>query len=262
MNETPVIDKEVKEQHEQEQKHCLNCGKELLGRYCFHCGQESDTRRFTIKSLGKQLYGNYRKFDNEFRRTFYALAVTPGKFCREYLEGKRKAYTTPIKYFFITFAVQILLFSAIKYVAESPEIDAAASIDQRTQLIVMCSAFFWAGVYTLLFRKAGYNLAENTVCMLFLSGQIRIYATILQLLLLPLSKVTASSRAITSIALVLLDITYYTFFSRQHFGEGWARTILKNLLVVALFIFIFLPLVYMDIIFEEMIEAWRTADAE
>jgi hypothetical protein len=215
-----------------------------------------------MRELASQLNASFRKFDSDFRRTFIGLALRPGAFCREYLNGKRKSYAQPIKYFFVTFAFQILLFGAIRWLSPNSEAGAAVTISQRAQMIVLCSVFFWAIAYTVLFRKSHHNLAENAVCMLFLSGQTRIYAVILQLLLLPLAQITTESRTITGLALMVLDVSYYSFFSKQHFGESWPMTILKNLLVVIAFVFLFLPVLYADVLVNALIQAWQTGALE
>ena len=78
---------------------CLNCERNLLGDYCYNCGQKSDVKPFTFRTLFNHLYQSFRKVDSEIRATFLALMLRPGDFCREYLAGRRKPYTDPVKFF-------------------------------------------------------------------------------------------------------------------------------------------------------------------
>ncbi len=88
-------------------KNCLNCGENLVGKYCYQCGQEVTVARYSMGLLLKDFYKLLIRFDSDFIRTFTALTIKPGIFIHNYLHGKRKGFISPIKYLFIILALNI-----------------------------------------------------------------------------------------------------------------------------------------------------------
>ena len=94
--------------HTQEQA-CLNCGTALLGTHCHACGQAAHVHR-TLASFFHDLLHGVFHFEGKIWRTFPMLAWQPGKLTREYIDGRRARYVSPIALFL--FSV-FLLFAAI-----------------------------------------------------------------------------------------------------------------------------------------------------
>ena len=235
---------------------CLNCEAPLLGDFCYNCGQKSDVGRFTFKTLLKHLYEAFRKFDAEVRNTFLALLTRPGEFCREYLAGRRKSFTDPFKYFFLSFAFYVALFGIIRYFSDNPEIEDATKLDLKMQLIILSSVFFWAVAYAIAFRQAGYTLAENVVCMLFLTSETRVFSAAIQLLILPLASRLEHEKIIIAIAVLIMSMIYFIYFSRRFYKESLIRTTLKNLLVFLLFLVLFVPVLFLELFIKILVEGY------
>jgi hypothetical protein len=89
---------------------CANCGVELTGRYCESCGQkrfvESD-RRFG--HLVRQLLASATDLDGRVWRSLLALLFKPGLLSREYIDGRRARWISPISLFL---AVNVIYFLA------------------------------------------------------------------------------------------------------------------------------------------------------
>jgi len=89
---------------------CTNCGTTLTGEFCHACGQkrfvESD-RRFG--HLLQQFVASATDLDGRFWRTFRALAFQPGLLSREYFEGRRASWISPVSLFL---AVSVVYFVA------------------------------------------------------------------------------------------------------------------------------------------------------
>lgn len=227
---------------------CLNCGTKLLGDFCYNCGQKSDVELFTFKTLLTYLYQSFRKFDAELRNTFIALLKNPGEFCRGYLAGKRKPYTDPVKFFFLSFVFQVTVFGFIRYVFQNPTIDeAAAKVATIVQLMILSSVLFWAIAFTIVFRRTGYNLAENTVCLLFLTSEARILSVFVQIIALPLYVYFSINGDLLDLISLAIFFVYMIYFSRQFYRENFAKVIFKNLLVIILFGILYLPIFMMEI---------------
>lgn len=87
---------------------CLNCGTPLLGTHCHQCGQAAHVHRTLLGFLHDLLHGVFH-FEGKIWRTLPMLAWKPGQLTREYIDGRRASYVSPIALFlfvvFLTFAV-------------------------------------------------------------------------------------------------------------------------------------------------------------
>lgn len=89
---------------------CTNCGTALIGEYCHACGQkrfvETD-RRFG--HLLHQFLASATDLDGRIWRTVRALLFHPGLLSREYFEGRRARWISPVSLFL---AVSVIYFVA------------------------------------------------------------------------------------------------------------------------------------------------------
>jgi hypothetical protein len=89
---------------------CANCGTTLLGEYCHACGQ----RRFveSDRGFGHLLHlfvGSITDLDGRVWRTVRALLFHPGLLSREYFEGRRARWISPVSLFL---AISVVYFLA------------------------------------------------------------------------------------------------------------------------------------------------------
>lgn len=89
---------------------CLNCGTSLLGAYCHQCGQIAHVHR-TLGAFFHDLLHRVLHFEGKIWRTLPLLIWKPGQLTREYVDGRRARYVSPIALFL--FSV-FLMFAAIK----------------------------------------------------------------------------------------------------------------------------------------------------
>ena len=115
------------------------------------------------------------------------------------------------------------------------------------QMVILISVFFWAIAYTLVYRRAGYTLAENTVCLLFVTTQSRIFSVIVQLGLLPFAGYFENELLIRGVISFIIALVYAVYFSRQFYAVSLISAILKNLLVFLVFLVMFVPLLFLEI---------------
>ncbi|WP_067737385.1 DUF3667 domain-containing protein [Novosphingobium naphthalenivorans] len=87
---------------------CLNCGTVLIGSHCHACGQAAHVHRSLGAFFHDLLHGVFH-FEGKIWRTLPLLAWRPGKLTREYIDGRRASYISPIALFlffvFLMFAV-------------------------------------------------------------------------------------------------------------------------------------------------------------
>ncbi len=87
---------------------CLNCGTPLAGSHCHNCGQAAHVHK-TIAAFSHDLLHGVFHFEGKIWRTLPLLAWQPGRLTREYIDGRRASYVSPIALFlfvvFLTFAL-------------------------------------------------------------------------------------------------------------------------------------------------------------
>ena len=87
---------------------CLNCGTALIGSHCHQCGQAAHVHK-TIAAFFHDLAHGVFHFEGKIWRTLPMLAWHPGRLTRQYIDGRRASYVSPIALFlfvvFLTFAL-------------------------------------------------------------------------------------------------------------------------------------------------------------
>ncbi|TCP36934.1 DUF3667 domain-containing protein [Sphingomonas sp. BK235] len=87
---------------------CLNCATPLIGTHCHACGQAAHVHR-TLGAFFHDLLHGVFHFEGRVWRTLPLLAWQPGRLTREYIDGRRASYVSPIALFlfgmFLMFAV-------------------------------------------------------------------------------------------------------------------------------------------------------------
>jgi uncharacterized protein DUF3667 len=89
---------------------CADCGTETIGRYCHNCGNASHVHR-TLLHLAEELLHGVWHFDSRTWRTLPLLMFRPGQLTREWCQGKRTRYVSPLAVFLFTVFVMFMLLS-------------------------------------------------------------------------------------------------------------------------------------------------------
>ena len=95
---------------ENQKLNCHACDVELTGLFCHACGQKNDDYRRSILSLVKETMASIFSLENRMWRTWAKLFTKPGQVAREYADGKRTSWTSPVR---IYLALSIILFGYI-----------------------------------------------------------------------------------------------------------------------------------------------------
>lgn len=89
---------------------CRNCGRDLHGEYCSHCGQEHVESGAPAGELFREFLKDEFHFDFRIVRTILPLLFRPGFLTAEYLAGRRVRYVPPLRmYVFISVALFALV---------------------------------------------------------------------------------------------------------------------------------------------------------
>ena len=85
---------------------CFSCHEPLNALYCGNCGQKNDDYRRPLWSLGKEAVASLTALENRIWRTWAALFFKPGLVAREYADGRRTHWSSPVRvYIFMSIAL-------------------------------------------------------------------------------------------------------------------------------------------------------------
>ncbi|MES1201360.1 MAG: DUF3667 domain-containing protein [Pseudomonadota bacterium] len=104
------------EGHKAAEGPCANCGAELTGLYCSACGQPAHVHHSLWHMVEEALHGLFH-FDTKIWRTIPKLAIRPGTLTREYIEGKRARYVSPLALFLFTVFLMFAVIATVGHVS-------------------------------------------------------------------------------------------------------------------------------------------------
>jgi hypothetical protein len=100
--------------------HCENCGAELQGHWCAHCGQPAIDYRRSFRHVIADLLDEFLNWDSKFFATIALLIFKPWRLTNEFLAGKRVRYANPLRLYLLA---SILFFFAVNYGAKGIHFD-------------------------------------------------------------------------------------------------------------------------------------------
>jgi len=89
---------------------CFSCGEKMSGVFCYACGNKNDNYRRSIWSLGAELFASLTAFEGRIWRSLRSLIFKPGQMAREFSDGARQKWTSPIRLYLAT---SLLLFGYV-----------------------------------------------------------------------------------------------------------------------------------------------------
>jgi hypothetical protein len=110
--------------------HCANCGRRLEGRYCAECGQKAAELNPTLHEFLHDFTHELLHVDGKIFRSVQFLLTQPGLLTREYFEGRRSRYITPIRLYLI-FSV---LFFAVSAIGSSMNVNMNITAADRAEM--------------------------------------------------------------------------------------------------------------------------------
>lgn len=95
------------------EKNCLNCGTEVIGRFCHNCGQPNIEPKETVWQLINHFFADITHFDGKIFNSLRLVILKPGFLSRQYIHGKRMSYLNPIRMYLFVSAIFFLIFFSI-----------------------------------------------------------------------------------------------------------------------------------------------------
>ncbi len=116
---------------------CSDCGRPVTENFCANCGQPTHVHR-TLLHLGEELLHGVMHFDARIWRTLPLLALNPGRLTREWVEGKRTRYVSPLALFLFTVFLMFFILSFAPH--REPEAPIVGRIAEQRQELVAAEA--------------------------------------------------------------------------------------------------------------------------
>ena len=88
---------------------CLNCGVPLAGAFCSQCGQRDIPPYPSVRDLVIDAFWELSGWDGRFASTVRALVQRPGMLTREFLEGRRARYLSPLRLYLMASLVYFVV---------------------------------------------------------------------------------------------------------------------------------------------------------
>ena len=254
---------------------CIQCGHEAPGKYCANCGQKQHIARLSVKTFFTDFLSRVYGLDGAMPRTLIGLSRNPGAVIREYVRGIRGKYVGPVGYYFLLFAVYLLLFKITGVSIDDysgsedfqevfqnqlgQEAPTEVTPFQQTmrnavlgniQFFILLSFPFisWWGM--LFFRKSGYNFLENMVFSFYTQAHMVLF-NILGILLY------VSTGTKFRLLMSLFGTIYFVVAASQYFKNkiNFASVVKSLLLFVVSYISFFVSIL-LSVIFVGNIKSW------
>jgi hypothetical protein len=89
---------------------CLNCNALVNENYCSRCGQKAEVKRLSWHNLVEEVFHFFTHIEKGFLKTTTQLIIHPGRLCKDYLDGKRKAYHKPVSFLLIWITLYLFIW--------------------------------------------------------------------------------------------------------------------------------------------------------
>jgi hypothetical protein len=208
----------------------------LEGPYCQRCGQKDIDLERPLRELVADVVREAFDVDGRAARTIKALFRHPGFLTHEFLAGRRRAYTTPLRLYLVISVVSFVLIAwmasrgVLLEQGQDLEHDAAQqarfmSEDLPSLMFVLLPAF----ALLLKFVISGRLYFDHLIFSLHLHSA----TYVMLVLLIPFENLAADQplALIIQVALLSYFFAYFCMAMRRVYGTNWLGTIARVLAV-------------------------------
>lgn len=173
---------------------CISCKNEHSSDFCPNCGEKSDIKKITFKSIIEDTFSTITNMDRGVLYNVKNLLISPQSFANDYILGKRKGILNPISFLIISVTIYLIFESILRDSTGSP----VPQIRQEDYLqrvgfaagkyLAIYFKYFWIlcviplTISTkIIFRK--YNFVEHLAVNSFILGQATLIGLISYLII-------------------------------------------------------------------------------
>jgi len=216
---------------------CRNCQAQLEGDYCQSCGQRNIDLERPIWSLIGEVVKESLELDGRAALTIRTLFLHPGVLTDEFLSGRRRMYTPPLRLYLV---ISITFFILVAWLAQSgvllepgqdPGFDAAVQArflsDDLPRLM-----FLLLPVFALLMK--GVFVKRLYFDHLIFSIHLHSAAYVVLGLMLPLEELANRHVALMLLQVVVLAyfLVYFVVAVRRVYRSTWLAVAAKSAVVL------------------------------
>ncbi|UZR99243.1 DUF3667 domain-containing protein [Chondrinema litorale] len=226
-------------------KKCSVCQTDVIGLYCYNCGQKITGRRLSFKEILAELTEGIFSIERSLIATFYHLLIKPKQVVENYWAGNRNYYYSPVKMLtlalfvigiHLVFVDKDILGVSVNMNGISKEMSAIFS-PQLFFMVLMLPLISFTTYITYFKQKhnALEHLTSVTYLFAFWAVVITVFWDLLELIL-------GNPESIGAFALFSLGLFIWTarIFTRS---AKWYRIVLNTLAEFFIFCFLIISLV-------------------
>jgi len=216
---------------------CRNCQSRLDGAYCKKCGQRNIELERPIWSLVGDIVKETFELDGRTALTIKTLFLQPGALTDEFLAGRRRMYTSPLRLYLV---ISISFFVLVAWLAQSgilleagldPGFDAAVQarflsddLPRLMFLLLPMFALLMKGVYSkrLYFDHLIFSLHLHSAAYVVLAA------------MLPLEDLANRHVLLMILQVVVLAyfLVYFVMAVRRVYQSSWPALAFKSAIVL------------------------------
>jgi hypothetical protein len=218
-------------------KQCRNCQKAFDGSFCPNCGQKDVDLGRPFRELLGEVVKETLEIDGRAYRTVRYLLTKPGALTAEYLAGRRRSYTPPLRLYLVISVSFFLLVAwlagrgVLLHAGQTLEEDAVyqarfLSEDLPRLMFVLLPSF--ALLIKLVFPKRLYF--DHVIFSVHLHSA----SYLLLALTLPLENIAADHWAAVAGHMLLLCffLGYFVLSIRRVYEASWIVATLKSFVIL------------------------------
>jgi len=217
---------------------CRNCNGGLSPgqSYCPNCGQKAGADRLTMHEIGHDLVHAFVHVDRSFLSLFRLLLARPGHVAREYVAGKRKRYFGPFTFLVVIvgFASAFVAIFGLRVVYTNTPNPTADFLQHHINLVYLLQVPMLAAVCRVMFRRDGFNYAENLVLAAYTASMRVIVLALIAAPVLTVMHLSFATAVKVTYANSLVWLAYFGMAASQFYSGHRAVSWLKGALAAGL----------------------------
>lgn len=227
-------------------KHCRNCHAPIASAYCPECGQKDIDLQRPMTDLVRDLLRETFEVDGRAFRTLRTLFLQPGTLTSEFLAGRRRAYTPPLRLYIV---ISVVFFIIAAWLAQQGVLlESGQSIDTdapgQAQFLsddLPRLMFLLLPIFALLLKIAtpGRLYFDHLIFSLHLHSA----AYVVLALMLPLEHVPHWLPIGAQVLLFVYLLSYFVIAVRRVYATSWVVAIAKSLAVLFAYLVVFSGLI-------------------
>ena len=220
---------------------CRNCGSARDTPFCARCGQKA-AKRFIWRDIARESWDRLHFFELKSLKTLARLVTAPGTVARNYVLGRRTAYTHPLTLLVALVAVLVLVLAANRYFDFSDFAD--RDLDRMAERVMAYANWSFSlgilaiflGSWATFRHRCGYNAIEHAILAVYAQAIIlaAIIVNMLPTLVWGEPDFVAAHRAASQYYLYAIKLAVVALAYRQFFllelRTDWPRLVLACLL--------------------------------